>query len=61
MDGHLRIGFGSDPGYLESALALVGEFLASAPVERSGALEVPGSDRGKGVLGTQSPGMTGAR
>jgi hypothetical protein len=30
MDGHLRIGFGSDPRYLESALTLVGEFLASA-------------------------------
>lgn len=31
MDGYLRIGFGSDPRYLESALSLVGEFLASAP------------------------------
>ena len=36
MDGHLRIGFGSDPRYLESALSLVGEFLACAPRERSG-------------------------
>jgi aspartate/methionine/tyrosine aminotransferase len=27
MDGHLRIGFGSDPEYLGSALELVGEFL----------------------------------
>ncbi len=35
MDGHLRIGFGSDPQYLESALSLVGEFLASAPRERN--------------------------
>jgi aspartate/methionine/tyrosine aminotransferase len=30
MDGHLRIGFGCAPRYLESALTLVGEFLASA-------------------------------
>lgn len=30
MDGYFRIGFGSDPKYLESALALIGEFLASA-------------------------------
>lgn len=30
LDGYLRIGFGSDPAYLESALALVGGFLASA-------------------------------
>jgi aspartate/methionine/tyrosine aminotransferase len=30
MDGYLRIGFGSDPAYLESALTLVGEFLRSA-------------------------------
>ena len=29
MDGYLRIGFGSDPVYLESALTLVGEFLRS--------------------------------
>jgi aspartate/methionine/tyrosine aminotransferase len=29
MDGYLRIGFGSDPKYLESALALIGEFLGS--------------------------------
>lgn len=29
MDGHLRIGFGTDPRYLESALTLIGEFLAS--------------------------------
>jgi aspartate/methionine/tyrosine aminotransferase len=27
MDGYLRIGFGSDPAYLESALTLIGEFL----------------------------------
>lgn len=58
MDGHLRIGFGSNPEYLESALSLVGEFLASAtpPRERSGALGVPASDCGKGVRGTKSPG-----
>lgn len=31
MDGHLRIGFGTDPRHLESALTLVGEFLASVP------------------------------
>lgn len=37
MDGYLRIGFGSDPRYLESALTLVGEGLASAARERSGA------------------------
>jgi aspartate/methionine/tyrosine aminotransferase len=30
MDGHLRIGFGSDPQYLESALTLIGDFLAAA-------------------------------
>ena len=30
MDGYFRIGFGSDPKYLESALSLIGEFLASA-------------------------------
>ncbi len=29
MDGYLRIGFGSDPDYLASALTLIGEFLAS--------------------------------
>ena len=29
MDGHLRIGFGTAPRYLESALTLIGEFLAS--------------------------------
>jgi aspartate/methionine/tyrosine aminotransferase len=29
MDGYLRIGFGSDPKYLESALSLIGEFLSS--------------------------------
>jgi aspartate/methionine/tyrosine aminotransferase len=29
MDGYLRIGFGSDPAYLESALSLIGEFLGS--------------------------------
>ena len=29
MDGYLRIGFGSDPAYLESALSLIGEFLSS--------------------------------
>jgi len=32
MDGYLRIGFGSDPEYLGSALTIVGEFLASAGV-----------------------------
>ncbi|HET7697002.1 MAG TPA: aminotransferase class I/II-fold pyridoxal phosphate-dependent enzyme [Vicinamibacterales bacterium] len=32
MDGYLRIGFGADPAYLESALTLVGEFLRSAGV-----------------------------
>ena len=32
MDGYLRIGFGSDPVYLESALTIVGEFLRSARV-----------------------------
>lgn len=32
MDGHLRIGFGSDPRYLESALTLIGEFLRSPAV-----------------------------
>jgi aspartate/methionine/tyrosine aminotransferase len=31
-DGYVRIGFGSDPAYLESALTLVGEFLRSAGV-----------------------------
>jgi aspartate/methionine/tyrosine aminotransferase len=29
MDGYLRIGFGSDPEYLTSALSLIGEFLSS--------------------------------
>jgi aspartate/methionine/tyrosine aminotransferase len=29
MDGYFRIGFGSDPEYLESALSLIGEFLSS--------------------------------
>lgn len=29
LDGYLRIGFGSDPEYLESALSLIGEFLSS--------------------------------
>ncbi len=29
MDGYVRIGFGSDPKYLESALTLIGEFLTS--------------------------------
>ena len=29
MDGYFRIGFGSAPDYLASALALVGEFLTS--------------------------------
>ena len=29
MDGYLRIGFGSDPEYLESALLRVGDFLSS--------------------------------
>jgi len=32
MDGYLRIGFGSDPAYLGSALALIGEFLNAAGV-----------------------------
>ena len=32
MDGYLRIGFGADPAYLESALTLVGEFLRSVRV-----------------------------
>ena len=32
MDGYLRIGFGADPAYLESALTLVGEFLDSTRV-----------------------------
>jgi aspartate/methionine/tyrosine aminotransferase len=32
MDGYLRIGFGSDPAYLGSALTIVGEFLRSAGV-----------------------------
>ena len=32
MDGYLRIGFGSDPEYLGSALMLIGEFLASVGV-----------------------------
>lgn len=32
MDGFLRIGFGSEPAYLGSALALVGEFLSAAGV-----------------------------
>lgn len=32
MPGYLRIGFGSDPAYLESALTLVGEFLRTAGV-----------------------------
>lgn len=31
-DGYLRLGFGSDPVYLESALTIVGEFLRSAGV-----------------------------
>jgi hypothetical protein len=35
MDGHLRIGFGSDPRHLESALTLVGEFLASVDAHAS--------------------------
>jgi aspartate/methionine/tyrosine aminotransferase len=30
MDGYFRIGFGSDPKYLESALSVIGEFLSSA-------------------------------
>jgi aspartate/methionine/tyrosine aminotransferase len=29
MDGYLRIGFGSNPRYLESTLSLIGEFLGS--------------------------------
>ena len=32
MDGYLRIGFGSDPAYLTSALTLIGEFLDSVGV-----------------------------
>jgi aspartate/methionine/tyrosine aminotransferase len=32
MDGFLRIGFGSDPAYLGSALALIGEFLSGVGV-----------------------------
>ena len=32
MNGFLRIGFGSDPAYLGSALALIGEFLSAAGV-----------------------------
>lgn len=32
MDGYLRIGFGSEPAYLGSALALIGEFLSAAGV-----------------------------
>jgi len=32
MDGYLRIGFGSAPAYLGSALTVVGEFLRSAGV-----------------------------
>jgi aspartate/methionine/tyrosine aminotransferase len=32
MDGYLRIGFGSDPVYLESALTIAGEFLRTAGV-----------------------------
>lgn len=32
MDGFLRIGFGSEPAYLASALALIGEFLSAAGV-----------------------------
>jgi aspartate/methionine/tyrosine aminotransferase len=32
MDGYFRIGFGSDPKYLESALSLTGEFLSSVGV-----------------------------
>ena len=32
MDGYLRIGFGSDPEYLTSALTLIGEFLTAAGV-----------------------------
>lgn len=29
MNGYFRVGFGSDPKYLESALSLIGEFLSS--------------------------------
>jgi aspartate/methionine/tyrosine aminotransferase len=32
MDGYLRIGFGSDPDYLTSALTLIGEFLSTLGV-----------------------------
>jgi aspartate/methionine/tyrosine aminotransferase len=56
MDGHLRIGFGSDPRYLESALTLIGEFLASVLRERSEALGTPARGRGAGFPGTRSAG-----
>jgi aspartate/methionine/tyrosine aminotransferase len=32
MDGYLRLGFGSDPAYLASALTLIGEFLDTVGV-----------------------------
>lgn len=31
MDGYLRIGFGSDPGYLTTALDVLGEFMDALP------------------------------
>jgi aspartate/methionine/tyrosine aminotransferase len=55
MDGYLRIGFGSDPEYLGSALTLIGEFLAAAAGAERGS-GAPASDRGTGVRGTASPG-----
>jgi aspartate/methionine/tyrosine aminotransferase len=36
MDGHLRIGFGTDPEYLGSALELLGEFLDALPAPAGG-------------------------
>ena len=56
MDGYFRIGFGSDPAYLESALSLIGEFLTSVAAGAERGTGAPASDRGKGVRGTQSPG-----
>jgi aspartate/methionine/tyrosine aminotransferase len=32
LNGYVRIGFGSDPKYLESTLTLIGEFLSSVGV-----------------------------
>jgi len=56
MDGYLRIGFGSDPAYLTSALSLIGEFLGSVAAGAERGSGAPASDRGKGVRGTESPG-----